>query len=460
MNTELMFSSETDEWATPQAFFDELDAEFHFDLDVCALPENAKCRRYYSPEDDGLSRTWRGVCWMNPPYGREIFAWVKKAFLQSIGGATVVCLVPARTDTSWWHKYCIRGEIRFVKGRLKFGGQDNSAPFPSAVVIFRPPKQKYFPLEFNPSLKGSLLEMISISGIVSVFTRVVGRTGLILSKHAPTILTIVGVGGLTAAGVLACKATLKLEEKVDEIQEAHCELENAVTSYKNEKDYNKAMYALKFNSAKTLVKLYGPAVTLGVVSVACIFGAHNMMLGRNAAIGMLLKATEGAFSDYRKRLIADAGEAKDRQYRYGITQEMTTEQVTDEKGKTKNVKKSIDIVDPNGASVYARFFDDSNVNWARTPEYNLFFLKSKQNYCNDKLRARGHMFLNEVYEELGLMHSQSGAVVGWVISKTGDNFIDFGIYELLNRSSRDFVNGYEATILLDFNVDGVIFDKI
>ena len=302
--------------------------------------------------------------------------------------------------------------------------------------------------------------MLSLSNLGSVVTRLVGRTGLILSKHAPTILTVTGVVGLTTAGVLACKASLKLEETVDDIKDAHCDLENSVGNYKNEKDFNKAMFMLKVKSAKSLVTLYGPSVALGAASVACIFGAHNIMVGRNAALGMAFKAIEGAFGDYRKRLVADVGEAKDRQYRYGITQEMVTEETTDDKGKVHKTKKTLDIADPNGASIYARFFDDGNINWSKTPEYNLVFLKAKQNYCNDRLRARGHIFLNEVYEELGLQHSQAGAVVGWVISKTGDNFVDFGIYELLNRSSRDFVNGYTATILLDFNADGIIFDKI
>lgn len=132
------FSSATDLWATPQAFFDGVAREFAFETDVCALPENAKCARYFTPEQNGLAQPWHGVCWMNPPYGRAIGAWVKKAFESADGGATVVCLLPARTDTAWWHDYAIKGEVRFLRGRLKFCGQKNSAPFPSALVIFRP----------------------------------------------------------------------------------------------------------------------------------------------------------------------------------------------------------------------------------------------------------------------------------------------------------------------------------
>lgn len=131
-----LFTSNTDLWETPQDFFDRLNKEFNFELDVCATNENAKCEKYFTEETDGLKQEWKGVCWMNPPYGRQIGKWIKKAYESSLNGATVVCLVPARTDTRWWHEYCMKGEIRLVKGRLKFGGGKSSAPFPSAVVIF------------------------------------------------------------------------------------------------------------------------------------------------------------------------------------------------------------------------------------------------------------------------------------------------------------------------------------
>ena len=132
------YSSATDEWATPQAFFDEQDARWHFTLDVCAAAENAKCARHYTRASDGLSQSWAGErCWMNPPYGRAIGHWMRKAYEESQGGALVVCLVPARTDTAWWHDYAAKGEVRFLRGRLKFGDGKNSAPFPSALVVFK-----------------------------------------------------------------------------------------------------------------------------------------------------------------------------------------------------------------------------------------------------------------------------------------------------------------------------------
>ncbi len=134
------FSSKTDMWATPVAFFEYYNNIFRFDLDVCASAENAKCEIFYTEEDDGLTQEWEGNCWMNPPYGREIIHWMRKAYESSLSGATVVCLVPARTDTKWWHEYAMKGDIEFIRGRLKFGDAKNSAPFPSAVVIFCPPR--------------------------------------------------------------------------------------------------------------------------------------------------------------------------------------------------------------------------------------------------------------------------------------------------------------------------------
>lgn len=140
-NPKALFSGNTDVWATPQDFFDRMNEEFHFDLDVCALPENAKCGRYYTPEEDGLIQPWDGVCWCNPPYGRDVADWLDRAERAASEGNTVVMLLPARTDTKWFHEYIYNKdqvEIRFLKGRLKFGGSRNGAPFPSMVAVFRP----------------------------------------------------------------------------------------------------------------------------------------------------------------------------------------------------------------------------------------------------------------------------------------------------------------------------------
>ena len=141
MNSKKMdvhFSSKTDQWATPKDFFESLNKIYKFDLDVCADKHNAKCKDFFTEEQDGLKQQWIGTCWMNPPYGRATKDWMKKAYESSLEGAVVVCLVPSRTDTAWWHDYAMKGEIEFIRGRLKFGDATNSAPFPSAVVVFKP----------------------------------------------------------------------------------------------------------------------------------------------------------------------------------------------------------------------------------------------------------------------------------------------------------------------------------
>jgi len=157
MKRSVHFMSERSDWATPQDFFDQLDTEFKFDFDVCANANNAKCSNYYGIEDDALQKTWKGYCFMNPPYGREISKWVKKAYESAFGGqATVVCLLPSRTDTRWWHDYVMKADtVRFIQGRLKFDGQSNSAPFPSVVVVFG-----NYP-KYNPGFFSQLLKKVS-----------------------------------------------------------------------------------------------------------------------------------------------------------------------------------------------------------------------------------------------------------------------------------------------------------
>jgi hypothetical protein len=171
------------------------------------------------------------------------------------------------------------------------------------------------------------------------------------------------------------------------------------------------------------------------------------------------KAVEQSFSDYRKRVVAEFGEEKDRLLKNGIKQSKVKVTELDEKGKTKTVEETIESADPNDISQYARFFDESSINWTKTAEYNMMFLTTQQNFANDLLHSRGHIFLNEVYDMLGIPRSQAGAVVGWVKGH-GDDFVDFGIYDRESGKARDFVNGYERSILLDFNVAGVIYDLI
>jgi len=250
------------------------------------------------------------------------------------------------------------------------------------------------------------------------------------------------------------------QEKITNIKAVHNEeVEIKPGTTYTEQDYKKDLTVTYVQTGLSFVKLYAPAVTLGVASICCILGAHNIMKKRNVAIVAAYKAVEGSFKDYRRRVVSEFGEDKDRQFRYGINHETVTEVENDEDGKAKKVKKIVESADPNHYSQYARFFDEACTNWSKTPEYNALFLKAQQNYANDMLHAKGHLFLNEVYDLLGVPRSQAGAVTGWLMGN-GDDFVDFGIYNLNSEAARDFVNGYERSILLDFNVDGVIFDMI
>lgn len=295
------------------------------------------------------------------------------------------------------------------------------------------------------------LELLKNSGI-----KVAGRGMLLVKKHSPEILTTVGIVGVVASAVMASKATLKLEPVVEKIKngkdEAKSFLEDEMFPEYDKERHNKEVARVYVKGAVELSKLYGPSITLGLSSIACIIGAHGIMRKRNVALAAAYKAVETSFSEYRKRVIAELGEEKEEDVYIGRQQV----EIVDENGKKKKVTK----VDPNGISAYARFFDEYSDNWSKTPEYNLLFLKAQQNYANDLLHARGHVFLNEVYDMIGIPRSQAGQVVGWVISKDGDNFIDFGVYDFDNTGSHAFVNGHERSILLDFNVDGVIYDLI
>lgn len=288
--------------------------------------------------------------------------------------------------------------------------------------------------------------------------RVVGRSGLTLKQYSPEILMGVGVIGIVAGTVLACRATLKVESVIEEAQEKIEKIKYASENVDKEKysdqDYKKDMAITYVQTGVKFVKLYGPAILLGVASISCILGSNYIMRKRNLALMAAYKAIEGSFKDYRRRVVEEFGEDKDRELKYGVRKETFTNIEDPEDTKT------VTSLDPNQYSSYARFFDEASPNWSKTPEYNMIFLKCQQNYANDMLKARGHVFLNEVYDALGIPRSQAGAIVGWVLGKDGDNFIDFGIFNQNSGRARDFVNGYERSILLDFNVDGVIYDLL
>jgi hypothetical protein len=223
-----------------------------------------------------------------------------------------------------------------------------------------------------------------------------------------------------------------------------------------EDDRHKDIRVIKLQTGAKIVKLYAPAIIVGGISIAALTSSHRILTTRNAALTAAYAALEKGFEQYRRRVVEKYGEDQDRNFRYG-TREV---EIADPEDHRK--KKTVTRVSPEGASIYARFFDPFNENWSRDPEYNMFFLKCQQNWANDMLRARGHVFLNDVYDHLGIPRSKAGAVVGWILSKNNknDNYVSFGIFEGNDQKIRDFVNGHEGAILLDFNVDGIIYDKI
>ena len=297
-------------------------------------------------------------------------------------------------------------------------------------------------------------------------TFAVGRLGLHLSKQSPHILFGAGVIGFGATVYLASKATLELNERVDDMKEnvdgVRQLRESALSEPEGDKfyshmDYRKDLLYVYTGNLLSITKLYAPTVLVGFASVACLTKSHTILTNRNTALMAAYSALDKSYSAYRKRVIEELGEDKDREFRFPSEKYKVLSNA--ENGKTKEVVKSR-AVNNGEKSSYARFFDELCQNWKRNPEYNFYFLRAQQNWANDLLRARGHVFLNEIYDMLDIPRTKAGAVVGWVLGDDGDNYIDFGIFDGDNPAARDFVNGREGSILLDFNVDGVILDKI
>lgn len=282
-------------------------------------------------------------------------------------------------------------------------------------------------------------------------SKALGRQAFVLEKNSPAILFGAGLAGMVGSTVLACRATLKLEEVLDEGKENIKKAKTLEHDDYSEKDREKDLAIIHIQTSVKIVKLYGPAIILGGASVAALTQSHSILNRRNAALTAAYAALEKGFATYRQRVVEKYGEEEDRNFRYG-----SREVEIIEDGKKKKVTR-VGLDEP---SIYARFFDPMSTRWSKEPEYNLLLLKSQQNYANDLLRARGHVFLNEVYDMIGVPRSKAGSVVGWIlIGNVKENWVDFGIWDDDNNV-RDFVNGREASILLDFNVDGVIYDKI
>lgn len=327
--------------------------------------------------------------------------------------------------------------------------------------------------------------------IMNSITRTFYKANFQLKKHSPEILVVSGIIGMTTSAVLACKATTKagtiIEETKNSMHDLHLvsiaagiesknkdafthediEKINLLKKREDVKSYTKddlkkditityAQTAVKF------IKLYGPAVVLGIASITSILAGHNIIRKRNVALAAAYATVDKSFKQYRSHVVERFGDELDKELRYNIKAKEIEKTVTDEKGKEKKVKEVINVADdPNKYSDFARIFDEYCVGWSKDPESNLVFLKQQQNWANEKLQSKGYLFLNEVYEMLGFPITKAGASVGWIYDKkdpVGDNFVDFGIYNMNSQKAHDFVNGYERSIILDFNVDGPIID--
>lgn len=316
--------------------------------------------------------------------------------------------------------------------------------------------------------------MLSKTEIVNKASRAFHMTGLKLKKHSPEILVVAGVAGMVGSAILACRATLKVNEVTseakDNLEKIEVAAEKGVTvageAYSDD-DAKKETGIVYIQTGVKLAKLYAPAIILGGLSATAIMAGHNITRKRNVALAAAYTAIDTSFKEYRGRVIERFGAELDKELKYNIKAKEVEETVTNEDGTETTVKKTVEVVDVpsglEGISEYARFYDDGCTGWTKNAEYNLTFLLGQQRYANDMLKHRGSVFLNEVYDLLGIQRTEAGALVGWIYDEdhpNGDNYIDFGIHNVSRSKNRDFVNGIENVILLDFNVDGPIYNLI
>ena len=289
----------------------------------------------------------------------------------------------------------------------------------------------------------------------SAVTTKFGRQILLTQKHSPVIMFGAGVVGMVGTVVLASKATLKVEAVLDEADQKKHDMIEAIETrpelYSGE-DFAKDTALLRAKTVVGLTKLYAPAIITGVVSVGLLTGAHVVLTKRNVALTAAYAAVDKAFGQYRARVVGELGEDKDREFRYG---KIDVEEVVQGKNGPK-VTKHTQIDPATDTSMYVQIFDEFNSNYNVSPGANITFITQVQNWANDKLHARGHLFLNEVYRMLGLEEKPFGQLVGWVVGN-GDSYVEFG---LDSESGRRFMQGHDDAVWLDFNVDGSVWELI
>jgi len=298
---------------------------------------------------------------------------------------------------------------------------------------------------------------VKLTAIRNALTSKVGKNLLRAQKHAPTILFAAGIVGVVATAVLASRATLKLEGVLDEHEDMMDQIKGATDTRYSEQDRKQDLIVAYIRTSTKVTKLYAPAVIVGLASIAALTGSHVVLNRRNVALTAAYAAVDKAFRQYRERVVTEYGYDKDQELRYGFEEREIVEE-TKQGPKTTMVKK----VSINSASMYAKWFDEGNPNWEPSAGRNMMFLRMQQQFANDKLHMNGYLFLNDVYEMLGLKRTSEGQAVGWVLDGgTSDNFVDFGFEGKQNAEGvRDFINGWNKALLLDFNVDGVMWDKI
>lgn len=311
-----------------------------------------------------------------------------------------------------------------------------------------------------------------VNSVTTSMNRKFHMTGLKLKKHSPEILIVAGVVGTVASAVMACKATTKvseiLEEAKDMIDDIHEMSEIAENNEEyaekyTEEDAKKDLAIVYVQTGVKLAKLYAPSVILGGLSLTAIVTSNNILRKRNVALAAAYAGVEKSFKEYRGRVVERFGKELDNELRYNIKAQEIEETVVNEDGSETTVKKTVGVVDPNTIDDTSKIWYEGNPGWHKDPEANLIYLKAQQAYANDKLKRQGFLFLNEVYEQLGFPRTSAGQVLGWIYDEKnpiGDNFVDFGIYNQDNERTIAFVNGYERSILLTFNHDGNILDKI
>ena len=299
------------------------------------------------------------------------------------------------------------------------------------------------------------------------------KIGVQIQKKSPELLVAAGIAGVVVSAVMACKATIKASEVAEEVKETIDEIheieEKGITRAGNPysiEDTKKDLTTTYLQTGVKYAKLYAPSVILGAASITCIVASHRVLKKRNIALAAAYTTLDKSFKEYRGRVMERFGEQVEKEIRYNIKAKEIKKTVVDETGKKEKVKEVVDVPavdgwDPSQYSPYARRFDETHPNWTKNPEMNRFYLKARQAQANDMLKARGHLFLNEVYDMMGFPRTKAGAVVGWLYDpkrpELGDSYVDFGMYEI--QEGEDF-ESYVKSYILDFNVVGDITNDI